>query len=116
MTRFIPIHKYIVLIFVGAHFLVMRIAHPREKTMMMEEHRNIHPGLLCKNDQKSGLVAARYRLSNARKIPASHALKANKIIDTPHREPDALKIEKYQDAFNNTMRQTIHCGRSIFNE
>ena len=68
----------------------MRIAHPIEMTMMMEEHTNANPGLLSKNDQISGLVAARYRLSNARKMPASHAHKAKKIIATPYRKPDAL--------------------------
>jgi hypothetical protein len=77
-------------LFVGTQFITLRIAHPIEKTMMMEEHRNIHPGLLLKNDQISGLVAARYKLSNARKMAASPAHKAKKIIDTPYRKPEGL--------------------------
>jgi shikimate kinase len=102
-------------LFVGTQFLTVRIAHPIEKTMMMVEHTNTNPALLSKNDQISDLVAARYRLTNAKRKAASPAHKAKKIIDTPNRKPNALKIEKYQDAFNNTMRQTIQSGRSIFN-
>jgi len=49
---------------------------PIENIPTMDEHTKIHPGVLAKKDQTSGLVDARYRLISDRNTPATAAYRA----------------------------------------
>ncbi|HET8671600.1 MAG TPA: hypothetical protein VFM05_13520 [Candidatus Saccharimonadales bacterium] len=71
------------LLFAGTDFLTVWIITPKENTVTTQEQTKILPGVLMKNDQRSGLVAARYRLSNERNMPASAAHRAKNMTSRP---------------------------------